>query len=96
MVEGYGTAPVDNAEQDSLYIGEHLSRWNTKGADTGLLEPLVAISVLPGAVSPFVRFTIYLDRQASGFAVEVEHIRTRGMLAAELEIAWPGSQCSPE
>jgi hypothetical protein len=95
VVEGSGTALFDNAEHNCLYIREDLGGRNAEGPDTCLIEPLVAIRVLLRAVSPFVDLTVHLHSQSCRLAVEVEHIRTRRMLAAKLESTGPGSQHAP-
>jgi hypothetical protein len=96
VVEGFGTAAFDNSEYHRLHIGQYTGGRNAKRADACDPQPFISRLVSRRLVPSPVDLAIDLNSQSRRFAVEIQHVGTRGMLTAEFEIAGPCSQGSPQ
>jgi len=96
MVEGSGTTFVNDQLQHTIEILEHIACGNSNRPNACLRQPLVAIRVGTRSIAKIVTCTVYLDAQARSVAIEIEHVRTGGMLLPKFEAIRPLPQMLPQ
>jgi hypothetical protein len=74
---------TDDAFSNGGRVTIDLSGGNSEDLQTAITQPCVADLVPPRSVSHVVTVPIDLDHQPRFRAVEIEHIRPRGLLTAE-------------
>jgi hypothetical protein len=95
MVEGCGATLKENELHDTFKIFQHVARWNPKGSYTFLGEPVVSPCIGFLSLAEVVGRAIHLNAQAYLLAVKIENVRSRWMLAPELQSVGPIAQLSP-
>ena len=89
-------AAADDVCDYALEIGSDVPGGNADGLDAFFPRPLIAACIPRRIVSKVVSEAIYLDRHCGGFAEEVEHERTEGVLAPKLQPFRAQAKHAPE
>ena len=96
-VEGHaGFGGIYDVRHGPLEIAEHVPGRHPKRRHAMIGQKRIARVVELGLVAPTMRLAIDLDAQPGFGAVEIEHERTRGMLAAKFKSGWSGAELLPK
>lgn len=82
--------------KNAFEVLQHLGSGDPQGGDVVPGKPRITTGIAEGAVSPLVRFAVDLHAQLRGVAVEIEVVRSRGMLFAPVQTDLALSQLLPE
>jgi len=94
MVEG--SARRQNMTGDVIEIAQNVSRLDPQNPDPLRAQPGIPPLVMLHLPGMIMSTAIYLDSQPRRSTVEIQHIRSSGMLAVELQAAWSHSQPLPK
>ena len=97
VVEGQSRHTSDhNPPNDSIEVIQNLTRRNAHRGNPCPGKPRIPHRIARRPIAHPVPFTIDLDSQPRIGTIEIQHVHTARMLAAEFQPAWPCAQSAPE